>query len=96
MGSSFPRHGARIRTKTQSTTKKQKPRADCKLAQKKYRTKNYMMHEQIKCHDACPNAVRLSSNEVQIHKIGLSIEFLTKNPQKFEKTTRSICKKLTN
>ena len=55
-----------------------------------------MMHEQIKCHDACPNAVRLSSNEVQIHKIGLSIEFLTKNPQKFEKTTRSICKKLTN
>ena len=55
-----------------------------------------MMHEQVKCHDACPNAVQLSSNEVQIHKIGLSIEFLTKNPQKFEKTTRSICKKLTN
>ena len=21
-----------------------------------------MMHEQIKCHDACPNAVQLSSN----------------------------------
>ena len=64
MGSSLPRHGARIRTKTQSKTKKkQKPRADCKLAQKKYRTKkNYMMHEQIKCHDACPNAVQLSSN----------------------------------
>ena len=36
MGSSLPRHGARIRTKTQ---KKQKLRADCKLAQKKYRKK---------------------------------------------------------
>ena len=50
MGSSFPRHGARIRTKTQSKGTKQKktPRADCKLAQKKYRTKIYMMHEQIK------------------------------------------------
>ena len=66
MDSSLPRHGARIRTKTQSErkkkTKKQKPRADCKLAQKKYRTKIYMMHEQFKCHDACPNIVKLSSN----------------------------------
>ena len=38
MGSSFPRHGARIRTKIQSKgtkTQKKKPRADCKLAQKK-------------------------------------------------------------
>ena len=42
--------------------KTKKPRADCKLAQKKYRTKIYMMHEQIKCHDICPNAVQLSSN----------------------------------
>ena len=52
MGSSLPRHGTRIRTKTQSRTKtkkkhKEKPRADCKLAQKKYRTKIYMMHEQL-------------------------------------------------
>ena len=63
MGSSFPRHIARIRTKTQSKKKKnKKPRADCKLAQKKYRTKFYMMHEQIKCSDAWPNAVQLSSN----------------------------------
>ena len=61
MGSSFPRHSARIRTKTQSK-KKTKPRADCKLAQKKYRTKICMMHEQIKCSDAWPNAVQLSSN----------------------------------
>ena len=37
MGSSFPRHGARIRTKTQSKgtkTQKTKTRVDCKLAQK--------------------------------------------------------------
>ena len=64
IGSSFPRHDARIRTKTQSKgtkTQKTKPRADCKLAQKKYRTKIYMMHEQFKCHDACSNAVKLSS-----------------------------------
>ena len=39
MGSSLPRHGARIRTKTQRRIK-EKPRADCKLAQKKYRIKN--------------------------------------------------------
>ena len=61
MGSSLPRHGARIRIKTQSK-KKEKPRADSKLAQKKYRTKIYVMHEQFKCHDACSNAVRLSPN----------------------------------
>ena len=35
MGSILPRHGARIRTKTQSERKKQKLRANCKLAQKK-------------------------------------------------------------
>ena len=40
-----------------------------------------MMHEQIKYHDACPNAVQLRSNYVQIYKIGLSIEFLTKTPK---------------
>ena len=66
MGSSLSRHGARIRTKTQSRTKekkkKKKPKAGCKLAQKKYRTKIYVMHEQFKCHDACSNAVQLSSN----------------------------------
>ena len=60
--SSLPRHGARIRTKTQSKKNKQKPRADCKLAQKKYRTKIYIMHEEFKYHDACSNAVQLSSN----------------------------------
>ena len=46
MGSSLPRHGARVRTKTQKKEQKQPkkkkktPRADCKLAQKKYRNKN--------------------------------------------------------
>ena len=62
MGSSLPRYGARIRTRTQSRMKEQKPRADYKLAQKKYITKIYMMHEQFKCHDACTNAMQLSSN----------------------------------
>ena len=44
--------------------KEKKPRADCKLApkKKKNRIKIYMMHEQIKWHDTCPNAVQLSSN----------------------------------
>ena len=84
MGSSFSRHGARIRTKTQSKetkTQKKIPRADCKLAHKTYRTKIYMMHEQFKCHDACSNALKLSSMLVQIHKIGLKIEVLTKTPK---------------
>ena len=42
MGSSFPRHGARIRTKIQSKGTKQKktPRADCKLAQKNIKQKS--------------------------------------------------------
>ena len=41
MGSSFPRHSARIRTKTQSKKKKnKKPRADCKLAQKNIEQKS--------------------------------------------------------
>ena len=64
MGSSLPRHDARIRTKTQSKKKKKnkKPMEDCRLAQKNYRTKIYMMHEQFKWHDACPNAMKLSSN----------------------------------
>ena len=40
MGSSLPRHGARVRTrhkdqKKKKRTKRKKPRADCKLAQKK-------------------------------------------------------------
>ena len=55
MGSSFPRHGVKERTKTQSRTKrtkkekkKKKPSADYKLAQNKYKTKIYMMHEHIK------------------------------------------------
>ena len=43
MGSSLPRHGARVRTKTQNRTQKKKKRTDYKLAQKKI----YMMHEQI-------------------------------------------------
>ena len=47
MGSSLPRHGARVRTRHKDKTKKikkKKLRADYKLAQKKYRKKIYMMH----------------------------------------------------
>ena len=43
MGFSLPRHGARVRTKTQEKEQKKKkktPRANCKLAQKKYRNNN--------------------------------------------------------
>ena len=39
MGSSLPRHGARIRTKTQRK-KNQKPRTDCKLVQKNIEQKS--------------------------------------------------------
>ena len=45
IGSSFPRHGARIRTKTQSKrtkkTQKTKLRENCKLAQKNIKQKLY-------------------------------------------------------
>ena len=46
ISSSFPRHGARIKTKTHSEEKKKKrkntkPRADCKLAQKDIEQKLY-------------------------------------------------------
>ena len=60
ISSSFPSHGARIKTETQKQNQqkqKEKPRVDCKLAHKKKK----MIHEQFKCHDACCNVVRLSS-----------------------------------
>ena len=87
ISSSLLRHDDRIRTKTQNRTnkKERKTKGRLQVSTKNNRTKIYMMHEQFKCHDACSNAVRLSSIEVQIHKIGLSIEFLTKTPQNFEK-----------
>ena len=71
--SSIPRHGAGIRTKTQSITerwkqkeRKKKPKADCKLVQKKKKKKIeqksiWCMNSYI-CHDACSNAMNLSSN----------------------------------
>ena len=80
MGSSLPRHGARIRTKTQSRIK-EKLRADCKLAQKKYRIKNLYDAWIVKCHDACSNAVKLSSNSQN----WLEHRVFNKKPQKFEK-----------
>ena len=50
MDSSLPRHGARVRTKTQEKEQKKKkktPRANCKLAQTNIEITIYMMHEQI-------------------------------------------------
>ena len=61
ISSSFPRHGARIRTKTQSKKKKQKTKGILQVSAKKILIKDYMMHEQNKSLDACPNAVKLSS-----------------------------------
>ena len=40
-----------------------------------------MMHEQIKCHDACPNAVKLSSSSQN----WLEHRVSKQKPQKFEK-----------
>ena len=62
ISSSFPRHGARIRTKTQSKKKKQKTKGRMQVSTKRILIKDYMMHEQNKSHDACRNAVQLSSN----------------------------------
>ena len=61
--SSLPRHDVRIRTKTQKTERKIKGRMQVSTKKKKKKgTKIYMMHEQFKCHNACSNAVQLSSN----------------------------------
>ena len=40
---------------------REKQRADCKLAQKKYRNNNLYDAWTDKCHDACSNAVITSS-----------------------------------
>ena len=60
--SSLPRHDAKIRTKTQSITERRKNQGRLQVSIKNNRAKIYMMHEQFKCHDACSNAVNLSSN----------------------------------
>ena len=62
---------------------KRKPRADCKLAQKNIEITILYDAWALVTHDACFNAVRISSILVQNHKIGLSIEFIAKTP-KFE------------
>ena len=64
MGSSLPRHGARVRTKTQEKEQKKKQRkTKCRLqvSTKKYRNNNLYDAWTDKCHDACSNAVRISS-----------------------------------
>ena len=51
-----------------------------------------MMHEQNKCHDACPNVVQLSSNSQNWleHKVS------NKNPKNLKKSLEKFCNKLTN
>ena len=41
------------------------------------------MHEQSKCHDACPNAVQLSSNQVQKSQNWLEHRVSNKKRQNF-------------
>ena len=67
IGSSFPRHGARIRTKTQSRIKQEnrkKNLGQTASQHKKIQKKKIYMHEQL---------------NVMMH--ALSIEFLTKTPK---------------
>ena len=68
MGSSFPNHDAkdqRTNTKEKEREKKrkrkEKPRADCKLAQKYIEITILYDALTISTHDACSNAVRISS-----------------------------------
>ena len=44
-----------------------------------------MMHEQIKCHDACSNAMRLMFNLSSNSQNWLEHRVSNKKPQKFEK-----------
>ena len=87
MGSSLPRHGARVRTrhkdqKKKKKNKKKKTKGRLQVStKKKYRTKIYMMHEQIKCYDACPNAMKLSSSSQNWLKHKVS----NKNPKNLKK-----------
>ena len=74
MGSSLPNHDAKEQkgqTKKRQKTKQEKPRVDYKLEQKKKNKKNKNKKKKkdiklydawtISTHDACSNAVRISS-----------------------------------
>ena len=77
MGSSLPRHGAKIKTKTQSRIKKIKGRLQVSI--KKKWNKNLYDAWIVKCHDACSNAVKLSSNSQN----WLEHRVSNKNPKNF-------------
>ena len=49
-----------------------------------------MMHEQSKCHDACPNAVQLSSNQVQFDKKWLEHRVSNKNPKNLKNHLKNL------
>ena len=67
MGSSLPNHDGKEQkgqTKKRQKTKQEKPRADYKLEQKKKKKKkDIKLYDAwtISTHDACSNAVRISS-----------------------------------
>ena len=63
MGSSLPRHGARVRTKTQEKEQK-KTKGKLHVSIKNiyiYRNNNLYDARIDKCHDACSNAVITSA-----------------------------------
>ena len=65
MGSSLPRHGARVKTRHKDKTKKnkkKKTKGRLQVSTKKYRNNNLHDAWTDKCHDACSNAVITSSN----------------------------------
>ena len=73
--------GQRQKKKKKNQQKQtEKPRADCKLAQKN-RIKIHMMHEQFKFHDACSNAVRLMFNLSSNSQNWLEHRVFNKNPK---------------
>ena len=78
MSSSLPYHDANDQKDRhkRDREKKEKPRADCKLAHKYIEIKILYDVGTLSTHDACSNAVRISSIALQNHKFGLSIEFI--------------------
>ena len=96
ISSSLPRHGARKRTKStqQIETKKTKPRADCKLAQKKWTKAIWCMNKLNDMMHVLKQWIKfnLSSNSQN----WLEHRVSKKNPKKNFKTTWMFLNKSTN
>ena len=82
ISSSLPRHYVKKqKDRHRREGKKEKTRADCKLAQNNIEITILYDAWTISTHDACSNAVRISSILLQNHKIGFNIEFSSKTPK---------------